>query len=77
MADTTYIVLHLDGDGAWRTYDENVKAGSSEAAVRTAIKDAPPLVKTQYVAIPARSWKPVTVRTETRTIVHLDTGDPT
>jgi hypothetical protein len=77
MADTTYTVLHLDTDsGAWRNYDD-VKAGSAEAAIRAAVTEAPPLVSTQYVAVPARSWKPVTVTTETRTILKLEQPDTT
>jgi hypothetical protein len=71
MADTTYIVLHLDGDGAWRSYDD-VKASSPAAAIRIAVNEAPPLVATTYVAVPARSWKPVTVTTETRTVLKLE-----
>jgi hypothetical protein len=76
MSDTTYIVLRRDEDGGgiavdrWQT-DATVEASSAEAAIRKAMpKDG------LYVAVPARSWRPVTVRTETTTTIRLDTPTP-
>jgi hypothetical protein len=76
VADTTYIVLRRDDDGGgiavdrWQT-DSRVEAVSAEAAIRKAEPKAG-----TYVAVPARSWKPVTVRTETTTTIRLDTPTP-
>jgi hypothetical protein len=78
VADTTYIVLReatgtvLNNDtGGWVVYDD-VKAPSSTAAVRIACGEEQDATG-RWVAVPARSWKPVTVRTETQTVIRLDT----
>jgi hypothetical protein len=72
MADTTYIVLRRSQptENDWKL-DSTVEATSADAAIRKANpKDG------LYVAVPARSWRPVTVRTETTTTIRLDTPTP-
>lgn len=78
MAATTYIVLRRDDDGGgiavdrWEALETRETASSAEAAIRQALKDTPATAHGRYVAVPARSWKPVTVTTETHTIVKLN-----
>jgi hypothetical protein len=69
VADTTYIVLRkLNELGGWGLENLAVEASSAETAIR---KSEPS--EGTYVAVPARSWKPVQVRTETQTVIRLDT----
>jgi hypothetical protein len=70
VGEPNYIVLSLDGDGAWRPYDE-VAASSGEAAIRKSVKDVA-LGTMTFVAVPARSWKPVTVRAQQTTVLKIE-----
>jgi hypothetical protein len=69
---TGYQVLKLidtsPGDKAWMLVAKPVQAANAQAAIRERASTS----GGTYVAIPARSWKPVTVKTETRTIVTLE-----
>lgn len=56
---TEYVVLQASGDDEWMVVD-TVQARSATAAIRAAITG-----DGQYVAVPARSWQPVTAKTET------------
>jgi hypothetical protein len=74
-ADTTYIVLkrlrELDTDDpnpVWAILSAHIDASNAEAAIRKVANG-----DGTYVAVPARSWKPVQVRTETQTVIRLDT----
>jgi hypothetical protein len=72
MADTTYIVLHLiDHEGTWKI--EDLGNGNEIAASNAAdaIRKSEPSAGT-YVAVPARSWKPVTVTTDTKSVLNLE-----
>lgn len=63
---TEYVILKLDGndESLWSRWEGTVKATSARAAVSAAAKDdLQP--SGEYVAIPARSWQPVTVKVET------------
>jgi CRISPR/Cas system CMR subunit Cmr4 (Cas7 group RAMP superfamily) len=80
MADTTYIVLrkcNIPVDPETEDYDDvwdvlqTVEAASAESAIKKVA-----VVDGTLVAVPARSWKPVTVTTETRTILKLEQPDP-
>ena len=85
---TTYIVLRrrdtkkgsddsTDGAVVWQIENSNVPATNAEAAIRLACKqdDAP---AGTYVAVPSRSWRPVTVRSEQTTVIRLEpTSDHT
>lgn len=66
-AETTdYIILSRDNSSYWQQ-EKTVQARSAEAAVRQLGKEG------TYVAVPARSWKPVTVTAETQTVLRLET----
>jgi hypothetical protein len=69
MPDTTYIVLHQASHDTW-TFHDSAEASSADAALRKSIGEPG-----TYVAVPARSWKPVTVTTETRTVLKLEQPD--
>jgi hypothetical protein len=56
------------GDKAWMLVGSPVKAANAEAAIRECVSTS----GGTYVAIPARSWKPVTAKTETHTVVTLE-----
>jgi hypothetical protein len=73
-ADTTYIVLkrlrELDTDDpnpVWAILSAHIDASNAEAAIRKVANG-----DGTYAATPARSWKPVTVTTETRTVLKLE-----
>lgn len=55
VSPTEYVILTRDEAGRWVQAGENVKAYSSEAAVKSLEAAG------TYVAVPARSWKPVKV----------------
>jgi hypothetical protein len=68
MSDTTYIVLRRDNEGLlWRVVDSHLDAASTDAALRKAVHE-----NGVYVAVPERSFKPVTVTTETKTVLKLE-----
>lgn len=71
-APTDYIVLSRDTSrdtsGYW-TQEKTVQARSAEAAIRQLGTEG------TYVAVPARSWKPVTVKAETQTVLRLENVD--
>lgn len=62
---TEYVLLERDASSFW-SYTTTVEARSAEAAIRS-IEAAG-----TYVAVPARSWKPVTVKAETTTVLRLE-----
>lgn len=66
---TGYVVLEQDDSGAWRNAVPPVEAVSAEAAIRKAIDGGG--ASSTYVAIPVRSFKPVTVTVETKRVVKL------
>jgi hypothetical protein len=66
---TTYHVFleqRQDGAAIYVPVEANVEASNGNEAVRLAAKQAG-----IYVAIPARSFQPVTVTVETQTVVKL------
>jgi hypothetical protein len=71
---TGYRVLQQDGNN-WRDVG-TVAAANSDAAIRAhtakVADDGTTLDGSGvFVAIPARSWKPVTVKTETKTVLTI------
>jgi len=56
---------------AWTVENSNVPAANAEAAIRFACKTDNKPTGT-YVAIPARSWKPVTVSAVQTTVLKLE-----
>jgi hypothetical protein len=79
---TTYYVMrsnqaNVELPAVW-TWVADSKASNANAAVREAVSliaDGDGETAGTYVAVPARSWKPVTVTTETRTILKLEQPD--
>jgi hypothetical protein len=74
VPNTTYIVLrhtnaaeNTPGPPHWEVENAAVEASSADAAIRKTIT-----LNGRYVAVPARSWKPVTVTTETKTVLKLE-----
>ena len=65
---TGYVVLHFGGVATW-TYVANVKAHSADAAIREVAEKGHLSAEQEggtYVAVPARSWKPVHLVAETK-----------
>jgi hypothetical protein len=79
MPDTTYIVLRqrgqADEDGDWTIVNHAIEAKSAAAAIQADLADMLPGDSShagRYVAIPQRSWQPLAVTTETRTVLKLE-----
>ncbi len=71
-AKTTYHVLELHDASTYKLVSENIAAGNAEAAIRAHVaKNGGPAVPVSYIAVPSRSWKPVTVSVETKTVLKL------
>ncbi len=67
---TEYQVFHyLDTEDAWRGVGRGL-ARSAKAAIQTHL-DSTPAADGTYAAVPARSWKPVTVKVETKTALRF------
>ena len=67
---TEYVILRQDVPDDWTVVSRRVMAASAHAAIRSAATgpvSIPP--GASLVAIPARSWKPITVNVETRTVL--------
>jgi hypothetical protein len=72
---TSYIVLVKKGGEEWEAGEEwevvdAVHATSATAAIRAVATDHVNGPRT-YVAVPARSWKPVTAQLDTKTVLTL------
>ncbi len=72
MGNPSYFVLVYNNEGAWKSA-ATIEASSAETAIRIHCKtlDEPGGV---YVAVPSRSWRPVTVKAETTTVLKLETA---
>jgi hypothetical protein len=77
---STYIVLRRertvpDSDD-WHVLNHGIEAPDADTAIRKEAGegDDPSGV---YVAIPARSWKPITVTAETQVVIRLTNNDTT
>jgi len=64
QAMTEYLVLSKEA--AYWTEQKKIAAASATAAIRAYLAVDNPDPDGTYVAVPARSWKPVTVKTETQ-----------
>lgn len=72
-AGTDYVILAKDG-ATWKQH-RTVTARSADQAIRDHLKTAggtPVNADGTYLAIPSRSFKPVTVKTETVTTLKLE-----
>lgn len=67
---TEYAILRQADDGTWEAVG-TASARSARSAIRDRVdgsqQSAAYLGEGTYVAVPARSWQPVTVKTETKT----------
>lgn len=66
---TEYLILAKTEDGSW-VEGRTVPARGAKAAIRTFL-DGSKLESALFVAVPARSWKPVTVKVETKTALKF------
>lgn len=66
---TEYVVLTSGDDGLWKV-GPAVHARSADEAIRSGSANIPGT----YIAVPARSWKPVTVTVETVSRVKLESA---
>ena len=66
---TSYMVLSLDTEGKWTELTPVVTHSAREAVQKAYMKQPHDCVA--IVAVPARSWKPTPIRTETTTRVVL------
>ena len=68
-----YVVLHSEGT-TWRKVKE-LEARSAEAAIQDVVEDGPTDASGDgagtYVAVPARSWRPIRVRIKTKREIRL------
>lgn len=79
MAETVYIVLRrsVADSETWHLEAGAVPASSADAAIRLTVKGVvSPPPDAVYVAIPARSFKPVTVTAVQTTILKLEETKP-
>jgi hypothetical protein len=70
---TEYLVLESDG-GEWSACLEGtVRARSAKGAIAKILaeREVTQNQSGQYVAVPYRSWKPVTVKVETKTALRF------
>ena len=70
---TAYVVLKLDETaerGPRWIEGPTVDAASADAAIRASIDGGGSATGT-FVAVPARSWNPASVTTETKTVVKI------
>jgi len=69
---TEYLVLSRNGGGPWSEKGRET-ARSAEAAIRQLIEkgEGDAVTYEHFVAVPARSWKPVTVQMETKTALKF------
>ncbi len=75
---TAYVILtrkddpEAEGEGSalWEV-SAKVAGRSAKAAIRAWLDQGPDEPKGTYVAVPARSWQPITVSTETQKKIKL------
>ncbi len=67
---TDYFVFSKDADNDWWIAAGSYTAASAKAAVSTHVKEKDAKAGT-FVAVPQRSWRPLTLAVETETKVKL------
>lgn len=67
---THYLILARSKEGGWQELAGG-DARSATAAIRDLL-DGRKSDYSEYVAVPARSWKPVTVKVETKTTLRFE-----
>lgn len=69
---TAYLVFELYEGDAHPIIRAPIVAASADAAVRAALVGQEKGRSDTFVAVPARSWNPVKVTTETKTVLKLE-----
>jgi hypothetical protein len=67
---TSYVILVKQEDGAWKELGTHIPARSAKSAIRYLL-DGGVEPNEAYAAVPARSWRPVTVKVETKTALKF------
>jgi hypothetical protein len=67
---TEYVVLWGNEGSVWHE-QVRVHARSDRAAIREALKEVGEPHRDQWLAVPARSFRPVTVKVETKTALRF------
>lgn len=76
---TLYVLLALDPTGLWKVVGQSITARSAEVAVRGYAEKAPQTATENgltLVAVPERSWKPVTIKTKVTTSLVIEDAVP-
>jgi hypothetical protein len=70
---TEYMILRSAEDGSYNWAEMGVQAARSAPAALKAMaeKVGADVPRDKFVAVPARSWKPVTVKVETKTALRF------
>jgi hypothetical protein len=63
---TEYVVLTKHEDSWAQVGKDRVLAASARAAISETLKSRPASVEGEFVAVPARSWRPLKVKIETQ-----------
>lgn len=71
QAGTDYLVFKQEAGGRGWEEETTIRATSADAAIRRHL-DGKTSTAESYVAVPARSWHPVRVKVETRSVVTLE-----
>lgn len=72
---TYHILREVKAGGEVTGYEPvtaNIQAASADAAIRAYFDQNNGATGGTFVAIPSRSWKPITVKVETQTVVKLE-----
>jgi hypothetical protein len=68
---TNYVVLHKSGENIWTQFSA-INARSARSAISQALEGGEnPYKEGQFTAVPARSWRPVQVKVETKTALKF------
>lgn len=70
---TEYVILKFnEGTDEWSEHGDRVKATNRDTAVRRHIDGQEKVEAGTYVAVPAGSFQPVTVKAEVQTTIKLE-----
>lgn len=68
---TNYLVLHKTGENIWTQFTA-INARSARSAISQALEgDENTYKEGTFIAVPARSWRPVSVKVETKTALKF------
>lgn len=67
---TEYVILFKREDGGWQELDKRIPARSGQSAIRALLSESSH-PDSEWVAVPSRSFQPVTVKVETKTALKF------